>query len=95
MRAGLAHSVDFRPWRDTNIVAGDDTGYDGAVQVAVAVRLRFLRRDKVRATAEVPQLIVGSHAGIDNGNLYALPGGKGVQTGAVVELILARLGRKR
>ena len=78
VRAGLAHSVDFCTRGDTDIVSGDDTGHDGAVQVAIAMRLWFLWRDKVRATAEMPQLIVTGHASIDNGYFDAFPGSKGM-----------------
>ena len=78
VRAGLAHSVDFCTRGDTDIVSGDDTGHDGAVQVAIVMRLWFLWRDKVRATAEMPQLIVAGHASIDNGYFDAFPGSKGM-----------------
>lgn len=78
VRAGLAHSVNLCSRGDTDIVTGDNTGHDGAVQVAIAMRLRFLRRDKIRATAKMPQLIVAGHPGIDNGYFDAFPGSKGM-----------------
>ena len=78
VRAGLAYSVNLCSRGDTDIVTGDDTGHDSAVQVAIAVRLWVLGRDKVRATAEMPQLIVTGHASIDNGYFDAFPGSKGM-----------------
>ena len=78
VRAGLAHSVNLCSRGDTDIVSGDDTGHDGAVQVAIAMRFWVLGRDKVRATAEMPQLVVTGNASIDNGYFDAFPGSKGM-----------------
>ena len=78
VRAGLTHSVNLCSRGDTDIVSGNDTGHDGAVQVAIAMRLWFLRRDKIRATAEMPQLVVTGNASIDNGYFDAFPGSKGM-----------------
>ena len=72
--AGLAHSVNLCSRSDTDIVSGNDTGHYGAVKVAIAMRLWFLWRDKVRATAEMPQLVVTGHTSIDNGYFDAFPG---------------------
>jgi len=93
MRAGLADGADLSAWGDANIVPGDDAGDDGAVQVAISVRIRFFRSDQVRACGEIRQLIVVGNAGIDDGYLYALARGKGMQLGTVGALVCGRFWR--
>jgi len=93
MRAGLAHGIDLCPRGDSYIVARNDTGHYGSVQVAIAVWFGILWGDEVCAAAKIPQLVVVLHTRIDHGYLYAFTSGKGMEASPVIALIFVGLRR--